>query len=310
MSSSKVGIVILNYMTYELTIECLNNLNDIEYENFFVVVVDNLSPNNSYEKIHDYISKSRFNYDIYLLKSDKNGGYSYGNNIGIKKAEDLKSDYILIMNNDIVIKENDFLNKLVDYLDKNKSVAMVGPGIIQKKGMIELPLISDRIRPFKYIIGNILYPFKILLNKMLRRKIQSHKKPVKVYAVSGCCFIIRTNVFKEIGYFDDNLFLYGEECILAEKLYQKDYEVYFMPDLCVFHNHSTTIGSIYDSKKIGKMQLKSNKYYLEKYRNDISNKARSMMIYSCYFKEKIYAPLIILIKKALKHFQRLGKRNF
>ena len=110
MSSSKVGIVILNYMTYELTINCLDNLNNMEYNNFFVVVVDNLSPNNSYEKIFEYISKGKFKYDIYLLKSDKNGGYSYGNNLGVKKAENLKADYILIMNNDIFIKENNFLH--------------------------------------------------------------------------------------------------------------------------------------------------------------------------------------------------------
>ena len=194
-----------------------------------------------------------------------------------------------------------FLNKLVDYLDENKNIAMIGPGIIQKKkNLMEIPLYSRRIKSIKKIVSNILYPFTIFLNKMLRRKIQSCKKPMKVYSVAGCCFIIRTNIFKKIGYFDENVFLYGEELILGEKLYQKGYEVYFIPSLRVYHNHSTTISSIYDYKKIGEMQLRSHKYYLDEYRKDISKIVRSMMLYSEYFKEKIYVPLIILIKKVLK----------
>lgn len=297
MNNLKVGIIILNYMTYELTIKCLENLNNLEYDDFFVVVVDNLSPNNSYKNIDEYISKHSLKYDIYLLRSDKNGGYSYGNNIGIRKAESLKAEYILIMNNDIVIKEYDFLKKLSVFLHKNDNIAMVGPGIIQKSNMIELPLLPSRIKPFKYITSNILYPFNILFNKILRKRIQNCQKPIRVYAVSGCCFMIRTNVFKEVNYFDDNIFLYGEECILGEKLYKKGYEVFFIPNVRVFHDHSTTIKSFYTSNRIMKMQQKSHKYYLQKYRKDINSKARALMIYSDYFKVKLYSPLIILLKK-------------
>ena len=305
MSDSKVGIVILNYLTYNLTIKCLKNLNKIEYKNYFVVVVDNNSPNDSYKEIKNFIKKNSFKYEVYLLKTDKNGGYSYGNNVGIKKAEELKASYILIMNNDILIKESDFLNKLVNYLNKNQKIAMIGPGIIQKKNMIELPLLKKRITPFKYIMSNILYPFKIIFNKMSRKKMQSYQRPIKVYSVSGCCFIIRSKIFEEINYFDSNVFLFGEEYILGEKLYKKDYDVYFMPNLHVFHNHSTTIGSVYNLRRTEKLKIKSHEYYLKMYRKDISNIVRNLMIYSDYFREIVYITLIILIKKILNNL-----RNF
>ena len=50
---------------------------------------------------------------------------------------------------------------------------------------------------------------------------QSYQRPIKVYSVSGCCFIIRSKIFEEINYFDSNVFLFGEEYILGEKLYKK-----------------------------------------------------------------------------------------
>ncbi|PPK45280.1 glycosyltransferase [Clostridium algidicarnis] len=300
MKQSKIGIVILNYMTYELTINCLNNLNSIVAEDFFVVIVDNLSPNNSYEKMDNYISENRFKYDIFLLKTDKNGGYSYGNNVGIKKAEELKADYILIMNNDIVIEDYNVINKLADYLNENRSVAMVGPGIIQKKSMIELPLISKRVTPFVDIVKNVLYPCNIILYKILRKRIQKHKEPIKVYSLSGCCFMIRTTSLKQVNYFDDKLFLYGEELILGEKLYKNNFGVYFIPTLNVVHNHSITIKSIYDSKKISAMKQESYKYYLDQYRKDIDNKVSFLMVYSYFFVEKLYDPLIVSVKKILR----------
>jgi len=299
VSISKVGIVILNYMTYELTIKCLASLNEIAYDNFFVVVVDNSSPNDSYAKIKDYINKNIFSYEIYLTKSERNGGYSYGNNIGVQKAEAIGADYVLIMNNDIIIPDKEFLSKITDFLDKNKDTAIAGPGIIQKKGMIELPLLISRIKPYNYIINNLFYPFVIFLNKIAKKRIQNLQTPLKVYAVSGCCFVIRTKIFNEIGYFDDNIFLYGEEYILGEKLYKRGYGVYFLPNLHIIHNHSVTIGSVYDSKKITRMQIKSHEYYLKHYRNDISYIMRSLMVYSDHFREKVYVPVIAIAKKMI-----------
>ena len=300
MGNPKVGIVILNYITHKLTIECLNNLNAMEYDNFFAVVVDNVSPNNSCEEIENHISQTKFKYDIYLLESDKNGGYSYGNNIGIKKAEKLQATYIVIMNNDIVVRDKTFLNRVVDFLDGSQAIGMIGPGIIQKKNMIELPLLPSRIGPFAHTMNNMLYPFTILRNKILRKRLQGCRKPIKVYGVSGCCFIMRASVFKEIGYFDDNLFLYGEEAVLSEKLYQSGFDIYFVPSIRVFHNHSATTGSVYETREIGRMQLESKKYYLSEYRKDLGRQVRFIMMQSDVFRDKVYTPLIAVMKRVAK----------
>ncbi|HCF37663.1 MAG TPA: hypothetical protein DER56_01080 [Thermosipho africanus] len=305
MNNSKVGIIILNYMTYDLTIKCLNNLNSMKYENFFVVVVDNASPNNSYDLICKYVSEQKLKYEVYLIRAERNGGYSYGNNLGIRRAEDLGADYIMIMNNDVFIPNDCFLNKMVDILDKNINIAMVGPGVVQKKELVELPLRFQRPVASKWLLSNILLPFAILLNKYLRRRMQSRKSCMKVYAVSGCCFFARTSVLKKIGYFDEDVFLYGEELILGEQLYKEGYDVYFVPDLLVYHNHSATISSVYDYKKIGDLLIKSHMLYFSKYRKDVSKAMRFMIMCSEYVREKMHMPLIILMKNGLKYFKKL-----
>ena len=78
-----------------------------------------------------------------------------------------------------------------------------------------------------------------------------------------------------------------------------------MPNLHVFHNHSTTIGSVYNLRRTEKLKIKSHEYYLKMYRKDISNIVRNLMIYSDYFREIVYITLIILIKKILNNL-----RNF
>lgn len=315
MIKSKVGIVILNYIKYDLTIKCLINLNEMDNNSFFVIVVDNSSPNDSYKAIETFILKNKLKYKVYLSKTDKNGGYSYGNNVGVKEAEKLGAEYILIMNNDIYIDDKRFLDRLVEYLDKNKEVAVVGPGIIQRGDVVELPLYQLRIEPLDYILNNILYPLNIIGNKIARLKYKSQDfhRIKEVYSVSGSCFIIRAQAFKDIRYFDENVFLYGEELILGEKLYKKGYKVHFVPEIRVYHMHSSTVDSIYDYRKIGDMQLRSHNYYLNEYRKDLNKISRFMMFYSEYIKYKIYIPIIILTRKSFKTIlsfvQKKGKNG-
>lgn len=103
----KIIFVILHYLTYEDTIECVESItNNINYKNYEIIIVDNASKNGSYEAIED---KFRYSEKIYIIKSNKNLGFAKGNNIGYKFAKNnLNADFIITINNDTIITERLF----------------------------------------------------------------------------------------------------------------------------------------------------------------------------------------------------------
>jgi len=299
MNEPQISIVILNYMTHNLTIETLENLKEIEYSNLNIIVVDNCSPNNSYSVLKNYTNDNKFGFEIYLLKTKINKGYSYGNNIGIKKAEELNSKYVVIMNNDIIIKDSNIFKKLINCFELDSRLAVVGPGIKQKDDRLESPSYLKPIQPLKYIFKNIFYPFFYFANLFYKINLHEKQQEKKVYSVAGCFFISKTNIFKEINYLDENIFLYGEEVILGEKLLKNGYFAYYYPQTYIIHNHSSTINSIYNNKKKLDMKFESFKYYLDHYRNDINIYVKKIMLYSRLLK-RVYLYLNIFAKNILK----------
>ena len=97
-------IIVLNYNAYKDTIECLESIQNIDSKFYKIILVDNASTDSSLIKIKKWISNSSYN-NIDIIKSDFNGGYASGNNLGIKYA--LKRHdciYIWILNNDTMDK--------------------------------------------------------------------------------------------------------------------------------------------------------------------------------------------------------------
>jgi GT2 family glycosyltransferase len=104
-----ISIVVLNWNGKEITEECLNSIKKQTFKDYEIILVDNNSTDGSSEYL-----KKRFP-KINLIQNKENYGYAKGNNIGIKKA---KGDYVLILNNDIILDKN-FLKEL----DKHKNKA-------------------------------------------------------------------------------------------------------------------------------------------------------------------------------------------
>lgn len=290
----KISIVILNYNTYVDTIKLLINLNNQDFKYFSVVIVDNKSNNNSVNEIDKFIKKFDSNYPITFIKSEVNGGYSFGNNLGMKFSISEGYENILVLNSDIIIESSQFLSSLYDRM-KKKDVAVIGPKIYQK-GIPEMPLYSRRFSADREIIQNLFFVFTILINRVKRRKYKFHEQ--EVYSVSGCCFLIDSKILKEINFFDEKVFLYGEELILSEKLYRIQQKTLFYPVLSVIHNHSQSVGSIYNQKRIMDMQRESIMYYLEKYRKDVSKIKKRLYFISWIVKKNG----TILVKK-IKQFR-------
>ena len=232
----RVACVILNYNDSGTTVKLLNLIQN--YTVFeMIVVVDNNSTDNSLEVLKEYETDK-----VAVNKKKKNGGYGYGNNCGIRHAEERGFDYALVANPDVVFKEKDIVDCL-DIISANDDVAAIAPRI--KNG------IAFKIAP---PLLDITYS-SLLLNKIL--------------------FDIRK--FSEVGMYDENVFLYNEELIIGKKFLDRGYKTVLNLNDEYLHMHGVSVNKTFrGSLKPNRIARQSQKYYLKEYLK--ANKAVLVMM--------------------------------
>lgn len=118
----EVFVIILNWNETEDTIKCINSFLHLEYSNYDLIVVDNGSTDDSVRRI-----KERFP-QIKLIETNKNLGYTGGNNVGIKYTMDNKAGYVLIVNNDTGLVNPYFVQEMVKEMEEDPSIGIMGKG--------------------------------------------------------------------------------------------------------------------------------------------------------------------------------------
>lgn len=252
-SEAKVLIVILNYNTPELTLKLVDSLKRLNYKPYDVMVIDNCSPDDSTKILAKYSRKK--GYIFYANK--QNTGYAAGNNIGIRYGISHQYKYTWILNSDVLIKDYDILNILVDRAEGNPNIGVVGPLIISRDGVKIGPYIS---RPtfWRATLG-------IFFDKRNRVKNTLIAQPV--YRVYGCCMLLRNLAMEKCDCMDERTFLYFEEDILAERLLKFGYYAFYDPSTFIIHNESSSMRTltIEQIRKKNKIISKSRKLYYKEY---------------------------------------------
>lgn len=133
---SRVAIVVLNYLNYKDTIECVNSALEMDYFICGIVIVDNGSHNNSYLMLDKTYQETK---KVHLISLKKNQGYARGNNRGIIYAQKvLKADFVLVVNNDTVFIEKNYIDILLN--NYKKGVGVIGSKILLKDGKEQSPM--------------------------------------------------------------------------------------------------------------------------------------------------------------------------
>ena len=251
----KVLIVILNYGTYEMTINLIRELQaDLEYDNYSIMVVDNCSPNESAQVLEEKSSEMNF----LFYANETNAGYAAGNNIGILYGIKHGYDYSWILNNDVELREKNVLAHMVEIAEKDERIGCIGPMIYTLDGTICAPYCR---RPtFWRMTGGIG------AEKRYRQKYINKSRVV--YRVYGCCMLLKNKAMAAVDCMDERTFLYGEEQILAERLTGKSYISFYDAGVSITHKESSTMKIV--SKKSKALRIreseKSREIYLKEYR--------------------------------------------
>lgn len=276
----RLGVVILNYKSYDVTLGCLAKLEQLELVDN-IVVVDNNSPNESYKKLQ----VAKMGHRWRLLQSGENRGYSAGNNVGIRYLmEHTDDDIIGIVNPDVSFDDN-FLHQIRDIFASHNEYAVLTGVQHRKDGSISDRAFWPELTRWTAIRSNLC-----LLNKFANHKTEYNmrfvretlsqavdRKIIEVPVVEGCCFFIRRRVLEQIGLLDERMFLFFEEDVLAHKVHQKGWKIGVLPQVFFLHDHSTTIKSVYSTLQTELLLLKSRGKF---YRNYLSQGVGDNLVYT------------------------------
>lgn len=257
----RLGVVLLNYMSYLQTIQIVENLKlQSIAPSIFIVIVDNASPNDSLKYLRELEEMD----DIKIISSKINLGYAKGNNIGITYLESyVHPKYIAILNNDIIIKKDCF-EKLIDIYPKLNKAAIIAPLMLDPNGVEQIP---GKLNNFLEDCVSLF----ICFNKLYRNKnasIKPNTATMKVDLIPGSFMFSDFNRFKEIGYFYPGTFLYGEETFIAQAVKNKRMYNYIILDLSYIHAHrSPTISKSYSTAGKYSLVIDSMIKYTLQYRS-------------------------------------------
>ena len=219
-SSPLVSIIILNYNAGNLLLNCVDSVFKSTYPNFEVLVVDNISTDNSH-----IVCKEKFE-KIHLIKNKENLGYCEGNNVGVRNAD---GEFIVILNPDTVV-EPDWLNHLMSAYSK------FGEGLYQPKFFsLNEKLVLQSTGNMLHIFG---FGFARDKGKADDEKIKSIEK---INYASGTCLFTSKIVLDKVGLLDPFLFLYHDDLDLGWRAAQIGINSFYVPQSIVYHAESYSI---------------------------------------------------------------------
>ncbi len=296
----KVAMIVVEFNDAEETIQYVNQI--ASYDKIQrIVVVDNHSTNldtmNSLKKIQ--------NEKVVVVQAEKNGGYNYGNNFGIQYLEKMGEtyDYLIISNPDIRIEE-EAIETCLNVLEARKNVAVVAPRMYHQN---QKPVrrSSWKMRTFWLDVIHSTRFLELIFYRKLRQGEYAEKdyaqELLQVEAISGAFFIIKYEIYKQIGGFDENVFLFYEEDILAKQLQEKGYQTMSVNTAKFIHFESRTIGKTLSYYRKIKQLYESKIYYQKKYNGVTFLQIKIFAILNLL--HKIELLFEIPIRKMFKHIE-------
>ena len=269
------SFIILNYNDFLTTIELVDKL--ITYQLLEkIIIVDNKSTNDSYSELQKKYKNSE---KIIIIQSDKNGGYSYGNNFGINffLNNNFTSDFVVISNPDICISEEN-LKQLLQIAKSDKNIGALAP-MMNIKNQNIYKISAWKLPGYFYDFLSSVPFFRRYAHKLVcYRKNYFDKDKVPVDVLPGSFLMMQKKILQEGIRFDDRFFLFCEERIFCEKIRKLNYKIILATKIQYDHFESVSIKKNF-SKETARQTLlnDSKKKYYNFYKS--KNKIRNFFLF-------------------------------
>ncbi len=222
MTRPAVSVIVLNWNGRDDTLACVASVLAAGHYDVDVLVVDNGSTDGSaveFERV--WADEPR----VRLLRNDANLGYAGGNNTGFADVLARGARHVLVLNNDTLV-EPGAIQPLVDAIDADPHLAMVGPKVREMDNPERLGCSFDSVR---------LWCFGALPTTAGQVDRGQFDTARDLDVITGCALLIRAQALREVGVFDPDYFAYYEEVDLAFRLRRAGWRLGFVPSSVVRH---------------------------------------------------------------------------
>lgn len=229
-------VVIVNYRTADLTIDCLRSLrNEVADGMTRVIVTDNASGDDSPDRIEEAVHQNGWGQWASLMRLPKNGGFAYGNNQAIRAGLDAEAPpkYVWLLNPDTVVRPG-ALASLQQFLQTHPRVGIVGSRLEDPDGTpqtsaFRFPSLASELD------GSLRLGFVTRLLRRYRVAPPPPDAPTRTEWVAGASMLIRREVFEAIGLMDEAYFMYYEEVDFCRRALNAGWECWYEPQSRVVH---------------------------------------------------------------------------
>ncbi|PZU90791.1 MAG: glycosyltransferase family 2 protein [Chryseobacterium sp.] len=248
----KLSVIIVHYQVSDLLKKCITSIQKnflgFEYE---IIVVDNNSPDSNWKTLIDQFTQVNF------IALEENLGFSKANNIGAKSA---KGEYVYILNPDTEI-EGDYFKEVLDFADSQEKFGALG---------LRMHNLEGRFLPeSKRSIPNLFNSFEKLFTRFSNDSKTYYRNDVDEFGVAevevmtGANLLIKKSVYDEIGGFDEQYFMYGEDIDICYTILQHGYKNFYYGKYSILHykGESTVYNKEYLNRFFGAMDIFIKKYY-------------------------------------------------
>jgi GT2 family glycosyltransferase len=207
-----VFVIVINYNGSKYLRTCFSSLEKQTYRNYRIVMLDNASTDSSAEFTAKNFPK------VSIIQTKENFGFAKGNNLAIKSALDQGADYIFLVNNDTEAEPN-LLEKLVSAAESEESIGILGPAVFDletKDSVLEMGMTVDKFG----------YPLALK---------SPSEKNARVFFISGCAMMVKSELFRKIGLFDEKYFMFAEDLDLCWRGRLSGYKIIVVEAAKIYH---------------------------------------------------------------------------
>lgn len=294
-----ISICIVNWNTKDLLYNCIDSIqkktSGVSYE---IIVVDNNSDDCSAEMVKEHFPHCK------LIASNKNNGFSRGNNLGIQEAT---GKYILFLNPDTVLATN-ALYGMFQFMESCPEVGAVGCKLLNPDGSVQF--ICARTYPtlfnqFCYLMMiNRLLPMSQMFSTV-EMSYWDHRDSRDIDCLTGACIFARKIIIDDLKGFDEKFYMYAEEVDLCYRIKKAGWKLHFLASEGIYHLEGASSKQKPQKYFSTLAQRESNRYFFLKH----FGKMYAWMYTSIIFFGSFYRLLVIALSKFVFRGNRVSKQD-
>ena len=226
-----LAIIIVNYKTPDLIIECLRSLQDqIELGCDSVVVVDNASGDDSVKQLKAAVTQNQWQQWVKIVPSEVNGGFSAGNNLGIQSVS---ADAYLLLNSDTIVRPQAIAN-LKEAMHTYPQAGLISPRLEWLDGTPQISCFRYHSPVSELINAAATNPIsKLLVNYDVPLPVSD--MPMNPQWTSFACVLIRQEVIEQVGLMDEGYFMYFDDVDYCHQARDAGWDIVHVPAARVVH---------------------------------------------------------------------------